>query len=130
MTKVAMYDTGGSVVKFLSPEMIQHSPYDTWQKQVVKGITDSGEYMEQVQAQFPEKMVPPAAVSGDGRKFSLLSECPMSGTMSTLSSPPTSILPRDTPPSSPPISYRSSRTSPEDRFSRQLAPPLTTACPN
>jgi hypothetical protein len=116
MTKVAMHDTRGSDVKFLAPEIIQLSPYDTvtWQKQVLKGITDSGELMEQVQAQFPEKMVPPAAVSEDGMKFSLLSECPMSGTMSTLSSPPASLLPRDTPPPSPPTICRSSKSSPGD----------------
>jgi hypothetical protein len=85
--------------------------------------------MEQVQAQFPEKMVPPAAVSEDEMKFSLLSECPMYGTMSTLSSPPVSLLPRDTPPPSLPTSCRSSKSSPGDRFSCPLAPPLTTACP-
>jgi hypothetical protein len=45
---------------------INHNPLDiiTWQQQVIKGTAGSGEFMEQ--AQFPEKQVPPAAVSGDG----------------------------------------------------------------
>ena len=105
IAKVAVHDTGGSVLKTLFPGLVQeslpssssvksgpwakvieythihaqHSPYDTvtWQKQVVK-------------------------------------------------------VTKKTPPPSPPISCRARRSSPGGRFSCQLcplAPPLTTACP-